>query len=130
MLTTMFKMDWEVGDDILIGWPDHGRAPQKFQLVEVQIEGPVFRGRVTDGNKEGGFMIIVNCPDVVLEQIADAASAKVGFKVIASSLRCFVDSEIFRSLDYEWYPTPEYANRPRDLTTAVCEISNEIFPIA
>tara|TARA_A100001037_G_scaffold13569_2_gene12532 strand:+ start:50 stop:436 length:387 start_codon:yes stop_codon:yes gene_type:complete len=124
----MFKLNWEVGDKISIGWPDHGRAPQAFELVEVQIKGPVFRGRVTDGQKEGGFLIITGCPDVVLEQIAEEASAKIGFKVIASSLRCFVDSEIFRSLDYEWYPTPEYAERPKELTCVVSEIVSRIFP--
>ena len=83
---------------------------------------------MTDGQKEGGFLIITGCPDVVLEQIAEEASAKIGFKVIASSLRCFVDSEIFRSLDYEWYPTPEYAERPKELTCVVSEIVSRIFP--
>ena len=124
----MFDTSWSPGDQIDIGWPDHGRAPLPFSIVEVQILGRVFRGRVTDGEREGGFLIIRDCPDVVLEQVADEVSSRVGYKVIASSLRCSINDEIFRSLDYEWYPTPEYESRPRELTIVVNEVVSGIFP--
>ena len=117
---------WEVGSFINIGWPDQGLSDQQYEIVEFQSLGKVFRARVTDGNKQGGFLVIFDCPDVVLEQIADQATQQVGFKVIVSSLRCRIDGTVLRSLDYEWYPTPEYAHRPSLLTCMVAELFDNI----
>lgn len=103
---------WEVGGSISIGWPDQGIAAKAYQIVELELLGQVFRARVTDGQRQGGFLVIYNCPEVVLEQLAEQATQATGFKVIVSSLRCSVDGEVLRSFDYEWYPTPEFAERP------------------
>ena len=105
----------QVGDSINIGWPDFGRPEQAFTIIDLDQLGLVFRARVTDGQREGGFLVIYECPDVVLEQLAEQATNAVGFRVIVSSLRCSVDGEVLRSFDYEWYPTPEYVDRPRQL---------------
>ena len=110
---------WEVGGDIKIGWPDFGRPEQSFTIVEMDLLGQVFRARVTDGQRQGGFLVVLNCPDVVLEMLAEEASRKVGFKVIVSSLRCSVDGLVLRSFDYEWYPTSKYAERPSALAHAI-----------
>ena len=109
----------QIGDSIKIGWPDFGRPEQAFTIVDLDQLGQVFRARVTDGQREGGFLVIYDCPDVVLEQLAEQASNAVGFRVIVSSLQCSVDGKVLRSFDYEWYPTPEYAERPRQLATAL-----------
>ncbi len=112
----------QVGDCINIGWPDYGRPEQSFTIVDLDQLGPVFRVRVTDGQRQGGFLVIYECPDVVLEQLAELATYAVGFKVIVSSLRCSVDGEVLRSFDYEWYPTPEYAELPRKLAYALADL--------
>ena len=112
----------QLGDTINIGWPDHGRAEQSFTIVDLDQLGQVFRARVTDGQRQGGFLVIYDCPDVVLEQLAELATNEVGFKVIVSSLRCSVDGEVLRSFDYEWYPTPEFAERPRRLAQALSDL--------
>ncbi|MCY4364940.1 MAG: hypothetical protein OXE17_01740 [Chloroflexi bacterium] len=112
----------QIGETINIGWPDYGRAEQSFTIVDLDQVGQVFRARVTDGNREGGFLVIYNCPDVVLEQLAEQATNTVGFRVIVSSLRCSIDGDVLRSFDYEWYPTPEYAERPRQLATALADL--------
>ena len=112
----------QLGDPINIGWPDHGRAEQTFTIVDLDQLGQVFRARVTDGQRQGGFLVIYDCPDVVLEQLAELATNEVGFKVIVSSLRCSVDGEVLRSFDYEWYPTPEFAERPRRLAHALADL--------
>jgi len=83
--------------------------------------GQVFRGRVTDGKKEGGFLVVFDCPEVVLEMLAEQASNRLGFKVIVSNLRCSIEGTILRSFDYEWYPTPEFADRPSDLARTISE---------
>lgn len=124
----MFELEWKIGDKISIGWPDHGRPPESYKLVDVQIAGRVFRGRVTDGQREGGFLIIVECPDVALEQIAEDVTTIVGYKVIPSSLRCSIDSEIFRSLDYERHPNQDCIDRPYNLTVTVSEVVSKYFP--
>ena len=113
---------WQVGDTIKIGWPDFGRPEQAFTIVELDLLGKVFRARVTDGERQGGFLVIYDCPDPVLEQLAELAAAAVGFKVIVSGLRCSVDGVVLRSFDYEWYPTPEFAERPRRLAHALAEL--------
>ncbi len=74
---------------------------------------------MTDGEKEGGFLVVHDCPEVVLEMLAEQATHKLGFKVIVSNLRCSIDGTVLRSFDYEWYPTPEYAQRPTDLAHAI-----------
>jgi hypothetical protein len=112
----------QIGDSIKIGWPDFGRSEQAFTIVDLDQLGQVFRARVTDGERQGGFLVIYDCPDVVLEQLAEQATNAVGFRVIVSSLRCSVDGEVLRSFDYEWYPTPEYAERPRQLAQALADL--------
>ena len=83
--------------------------------------GQVFRSRVRDGKKEGGFLVVFDCPDVVLEMLAEKATQRLGFKVIVSNLRCSIEGNVLRSFDYEWYPTPEFANRPSDLSRTIAE---------
>ena len=112
----------QVGDTIRVGWPDFGRPEVDFTIVELEQLGQVFRARVTDGERQGGFLVIYDCPDPVLEQLAELASATVGFKVIVSSLRCSIDGTVLRSFDYEWYPTPEYAERPSRLAGALADL--------
>ena len=110
---------WQVGGTINIGWPDYGIAEHAYTIVELDLLGEVFRVRVTDGAKEGGFLVVYDCPDVVLEMLAEEATRELNFKVIVSNLRCSVDGDLLRSFDYEWYPTPEYAKRPTDLAHAI-----------
>lgn len=112
---------WEVGGEINIGWPDFGRPEHTFTIANMDLLGQVLRARVTDGEKEGGFLVVHDCPEVVLEMLAEQATSKLGFKVIVSNLRCSVDGKVLRSFDYEWYPTPEYAQRPTDLAVAISE---------
>ena len=110
---------WEVGGPINIGWPDFGIPERPYAIVEFQAEGPVFRARVTDGEKQGGFLVVYDCPDAALEMLAEEATRTSGHKVIVSSLRCSIDGVTLRSFDYEWYPTPEYAHRPATITRAI-----------
>ena len=112
---------WEKGGPISIGWPDHNAPEREYTIVEAQLLGQVFRGRVTDGKKEGGFLVVFACPEVVLEMLAEQASNRLGFKVIVSNLRCSIEGTILRSFDYEWYPTPEFADRPSDLARTISE---------
>ncbi len=112
---------WQVGGPINVDWPDFGIAEKSYTLVECELLGKVFRARVTDGRKQGGFLVIYDCPVPVLEQLAGLATAALGFKVIVSSLRCSIDGTVLRSLDYEWYPTPEYAQRPSSLAQALAD---------
>ena len=112
----------QVGDTIRIGWPDFGRPEVAYTIVEVEQLGPVFRARVTDGERQGGFLVIYDCPDPVLEQLAELAAGTVGFRVIVSSLRCSIDGSVLRSFDYEWYPTPEFAERPSRLAHALADL--------
>ena len=117
---------WEKGGPISIGWPDHNVQEREYTIVEVELLGQVFRGRVTDGKKEGGFLVVFDCPEVVLEMLAEQATSRLGFKVIVSNLRCSIEGTILRSFDYEWYPTPEFADRPSDLTRTVSETLEEM----
>ena len=112
---------WEKGGPISIGWPDHNVQELEYTIVEVELLGQVFRGRVTDGKKEGGFLVVFDCAEVVLEMLAEQASNQLGFKVIVSNLRCSIDGTVLRSFDYEWYPTPEFADRPSDLARTISE---------
>ena len=112
---------WEIGGPISIGWPDHDVPEREYTIVEVEKLGQVFRSRVSDGNNEGGFLVVFDCPDVVLEMLAEKATQRLGFKVIVSNLRCSIEGNVLRSFDYEWYPTPEFANRPSDLSRTIAE---------
>ena len=117
---------WEKGGPISIGWPDHNVPEREYTIVEMELLGQVFRGRVTDGKKEGGFLVVFDCPEVVLEMLAEQASNRLGFKVIVSNLRCSIEGTILRSFDYEWYPTPEFADRPSDLARTISETLEEM----
>lgn len=119
---------WSVGGDIYIGWPDHGAEERRYTIVDIDLFGKVFRARVTDGERQGGFMVIFDCPNIVLEQLAEQASHALGFRVIVSSLRTSIEGSIVRSFDYEWYPTPEYEERPHALATTLASLYNEIAP--
>ena len=112
---------WQVGGTISVGWPDFGVAEKCYTIVECELLGKVFRARVTDGQKQGGFLVIYDCPAPVLEQLAELATAALGFKVVVSSLRCSIDGTVLRSFDYEWYPAPEYAQRPSSLARALAD---------
>ena len=113
---------WEVGGSINVGWPDYGMPEVAYEIVEIEKLGNVLRARVTDGKKQGGFLVIRDCPDVILEQLADLATSTTGFKVIVSNLRCSIDGQIFRSFDYEWYPTPEFVGRPSLLAKTLARL--------
>lgn len=119
---------WNVGGDIYIGWPDHGAEERRYTIVDVDLFGKVFRARVTDGQRQGGFMVIFDCPNIVLEQLAEQASHALGFRVIVSSLRTSIEGNVVRSFDYEWRPTPEYEERPHALATTLASLYNEIAP--
>ena len=117
---------WEKGGPISIGWPAHDVPEREYTIVEAELLGQVFRSRVTDGKKEGGFLVVFDCPEVVLEMLAESATSKLGFKVIVSSLRCSIEGTVLRSFDYEWYPTPEFADRPSDLARTISETLEEM----
>ena len=119
---------WTVGGDIYIGWPDHGAEERRYTIVDLDLFGKVFRARVTDGARQGGFMVIFDCPNIIMEQLAEQASHALGFRVIVSSLRTSIEGTVVRSFDYEWYPTPEYAERPHALAMTLASLYNEIAP--
>ena len=119
---------WTKGGDIYIGWPDHGAEERRYTIVDIDLFGKVFRARVTDGQRQGGFMVIFDCPNIVLEQLAEQATHALGFRVIVSSLRTSIEGNIVRSFDYEWYPTPEYEERPHALAVTLASLYNEIAP--
>lgn len=119
---------WNVGGDIYIGWPDHGAEERRYTIVDLDRFGKVFRARVTDGQRQGGFMVIFDCPNIIMEQLAEQASHALGFRVIVSSLRTSIEGTVVRSFDYEWYPTPEYEERPHALATTLASLYNEIAP--
>ena len=119
---------WTVGGDIYIGWPDHGAEERRYTIVDLDRFGKVFRARVTDGARQGGFMVIFDCPNIIMEQLAEQASHALGFRVIVSSLRTSIEGTVVRSFDYEWYPTPEYEERPHALATTLASLYNEIAP--
>ena len=117
---------WEKGGLISIGWPDHDVPERGYTIVEAQLLGKVFRSRVTDGKKQGGFLVVIDCPEVVLEMLAERATSKLGFKVIVSHLRCSIEGTVLRSFDYEWYPTPEFADRPSRLARTIFDALEEM----
>ena len=117
---------WEKGGPISIGWPDHDVPEREYTIVEIERLGQVFRSRVTDGKKEGGFLVVFDCPEVVLKMLAEQATSRLGFKVIVSNLRCSIEGTVLRSFDYEWYRTPEFADRPSDLARTIAETLDEM----
>ncbi len=112
---------WEVGGSIHIGWPDYNVPERAYKIVEFEQYGPVLRGRVSEGDKQGGFLVVFGCPEVVLDMLAEKATEKLGFKVVVSDLRCSIEGSVLHSFDYEWYPTPEFAQRPSALARAIHE---------
>ena len=71
-------------------------------------------------------MVIFDWPNIILEQLAEQASNAVGFRVIVSNLRTSIEGAVVRSFDYEWYPTPEFAERPHALATTLASLYEEI----
>ncbi len=93
--------------------------------MEFDLYGPVFRARVADpttgDGRQGGFLVVFGCPELVLEMLAEQATKKLGFQVVVSDLNCSIEGNTLRSFDYEWYPTPEFAERPGDLARTIAE---------
>ena len=89
---------WQVGGTVSVGWPQFQRPERSYEIVEMELLGRVFRARVTDGEKQGGFLVIL------------------------SSLLCSIDGQPLRSFDYEWYPVPEYADRPSLLSRTLADL--------
>ena len=118
---------WEVGDRVYVGWPDHQRGPAPYEVVEVDRSGPVVRVRVQDGSgRQGGFLVILGVPDDKLEVLAEEATRRLGFQVTAPDLRCSLDGKTLRSFDYEWWPTPEYKDRPKMIVETLAKIVEEM----
>ena len=69
---------WPVGGTVSVGWPQFQRAERSYEIVELELLGRVFRARVTDGEKQGGFLVVLDCPAPVLEQLAELASRQSG----------------------------------------------------
>ena len=118
---------WEVGDRVYVGWPDHQRRPAPYEVVEVDQSGPVVRVRVQDSSgRQGGFLVILGVPDDKLEVLAEEATRRLGFQVTAPDLRCSLDGKTLRSFDYEWWPTPEYKDRPRKIVETLARVLEEM----
>ena len=118
---------WEVGDRVYVGWPDHERRPVPYEVIEVDQSGPVVRVRVQDGSgRQGGFLVIPDCPGDDLDSLAQEATRRLGFEVTAPDLRCSLDGKVLRSFDYEWWPTPEYKDRPRMIVETLAKIVEEM----
>ena len=120
---------WEVGGSISIGWPDYNVAERPYTIVEFDLYGPVFRARVSDAateGRQGGFLVVFGCPEVVLDMLAEQATNKLGFQVVVSDLRCSIEGQTLHSFDYEWYPTAEFAGRPGALASTIAETLEEM----
>ena len=118
---------WEVGDRVYVGWPDHQRRPQPYEVIEVDHSGQVVRVRVQDDSgRQGGFLVIPGFPDEKLDSLAEEATRRLGFEVTTPDLRCSLDGKVLRSFDYEWWPTPEYKDRPRKIVETLAEIVEEM----
>ena len=121
---------WKVGGNIQIGWPDHSVPERSYTIVEFDQYGPVFRARVADpttsDGRQGGFLVVFGCPEVVLDMLAEQATKKLGFQVVVSDLRCSIEGNTLQSFDYEWYPTPEFAERPSALARTIAESLEEM----
>ena len=111
---------WQIGDSVRVGWPDFGRPPVSYEVVDVDNFGQVVRARVQDeSGRQGGFLVVYDEDDSVLEMLARDASEALGFPVVVSGLNCSIDGTVLRSFDYPWWPTPEYAERPRLLARTI-----------
>jgi hypothetical protein len=111
---------WEIGERVDIGWPDFGRPPVPYEVVDVDDFGQVVRARVQDGSgRQGGFLVVYDEDESVLELLAKEASEALGFPVVVSELSCSIDGRVLRSFDYEWWPTPTYEERPRLLARTI-----------
>ena len=120
---------WEIGGSINIGWPDYNVSERPYTIVEFDLFGPVFRARVSDptaDGRQGGFLVVFGCPEVVLDMLAERATQKLGFQVVVSDLRCSIEGQTLNSFDYEWYPTPEFADRPGALARTIAETLTEL----
>ena len=118
---------WEVGDRVYVGWPDHQRRPVPYEVIEVDRSGPVVRVRVQDGSgRQGGFLVILDFPDDKLDFLAEEATRRLGYEVTAPDLRCSLDGKVLRSFDYEWWPTPEYKDRPRKIVETLAKVVEEM----
>ena len=120
---------WEIGGSISIGWPDYNVSERPYTIVEFDLYGPVFRARVADptnDGRQGGFLVVFGCPDVVLDMLAEQATEKLGFQVVVSDLRCSIEGQTLHSFDYEWYPTPEFAERPGELARTIAGSLDEM----
>ena len=118
---------WEVGDRVYVGWPDHQRRPVPYEVIEVDRSGPVVRVRVQDGSgRQGGFLVILDFPDDKLDFLAEEATRRLGYEVTAPDLRCSLDGKVLRSFDYEWWPTPEYKDRPRKIVETLAKVVEEV----
>lgn len=118
---------WEIGELVNIGWPDFGREPRPYDVVEVDRYGPVVRARVRDGRgRQGGFLVVYDCPDAVLGKLAADASTALGFPVVASELTCSINGTLLRSFDYEWWTTPKYAERPRLIVRTIASLVDKL----
>ncbi len=120
---------WEIGGSINIGWPDYNVSERPYTIVEFDLFGPVFRARVSDptaDGRQGGFLVVFGCPEVVLDMLAEKATQKLGFQVVVSDLRCSIEGQTLNSFDYEWYPTPEFADRPGALARTIAETLTEL----
>ncbi len=114
---------WEIGEQVKIGWPDFGRPPVPYEVVDVDNFGQVVRARVQDGSgRQGGFLVVYDEDDSVLERLAEEASGALGFTVVVSELNCSIDGTVLRSFDYPWWPTLEYAERPRLLARTISSL--------
>ena len=120
---------WKVGGSINIGWPDHNVPERPYTIVELDHFGPVFRARVSDpasNGRQGGFLVVFGCPGVVLDMLAEQATRKLGFQVVVSDLRCSIEGSSLHSFDYEWYPTPEFSERPGALARTIADSLEEM----
>lgn len=118
---------WEVGDRVYVGWPDHQRRPVPYEVIEVDSSGPVVRVRVQDSSgRQGGFLVIPDFPDDKLDSLAEEATRRLGFEVTAPDLKCSLDGKVLRSFDYEWWPTPEYKDRPRTIVETLAKVVEEM----
>ena len=112
---------------VYVGWPDHQRRPAPYEVIEVDRSGPVVRVRVQDGSgRQGGFLVILDFPDDKLDFLAEEATRRLGYEVTAPDLRCSLDGKVLRSFDYEWWPTPEYKDRPRMIVETLAKVVEEM----
>ena len=118
---------WEVGDRVYVGWPDHERRPVPYEVIEVDQSGPVVRVRVQDSSgRQGGFLVALGVHDDKLDSLAEEATRRLGYDVTAPDLRCSLDGRTLRSFDYEWWPTPEYEDRPRTIVEILAQLVEEM----